>query len=71
MYNEVKTTRELLKNVTYGLIINDDRPFDSFVPYYLSRDCFHAYVSLQLALRIYLSPMYLHFYTSCYLRYCF
>ncbi len=39
----------VLRNVTYVAVKNDDKPFDGSVPYYLSRDCFHAYVSLQLS----------------------
>ncbi len=45
-----KTERRLLVHfsefVTYVIVKNDYRPFDGPVPYYLSRDCFHAYVSL-------------------------
>ncbi len=44
--NRAKTTRAFLRNVTHIAVKNDDRPFDGSVPYYLSRDCFHAYVSL-------------------------
>ncbi len=91
MYNGAKTTHAFLRNVTHVAIKNDNRLFDGSVPYYLSRDYFHAYVSPQLssgsiwyapsclmlthhvnpaivfelALRIYLCPMYLLFYASC------
>ena len=36
--------------VTYVIIKNDNRPFDSLVSYYLSRNYFYAYVFLQLSL---------------------